>query len=108
MQTAPPDKLLNPPRCGGKSKEKSGFRSAERCLRSLSRQTPAIPMKFSEEDMVFISKPDRLLTRAHHHRADADAVGDFVAGINDHPVAFAQALDDFGFEAVGAAGLDGA
>jgi len=61
MQTAPPDKLLNPPRCGGKSKEKSGFRSAERCLRSLSRQIPAIPMRSPEEDMVFIGKPDRLL-----------------------------------------------
>ena len=61
MQTAPPDKLLKPPRCGGKSKEKSGFRSAERCLRSLSRQIPAIQMKFPEEDMVFISKSDRLL-----------------------------------------------
>jgi hypothetical protein len=60
-QPAPTDKLLNPPRCGGKSKEKSGFRSAERCLRSLSRRIPAIPMKFPEEDMVFISKSDRLL-----------------------------------------------
>jgi len=61
MQSAPTDKLLNPPRGGGKSKKKSGFRSAERCLRSLSRQNPAIPMKFLEEDMVFISKSDRLL-----------------------------------------------
>jgi hypothetical protein len=43
--------------------EKFGFRSAERCLRSLSRQTPIIQMKFPEEDMVFISKPDRLLVR---------------------------------------------
>jgi hypothetical protein len=42
MQSAPTDKLLNPPQGGGKSKEKSGFRSAERCLRSLSRQIPAI------------------------------------------------------------------
>jgi len=25
MQTAPPDKLLNPPRSGGKSKESSGL-----------------------------------------------------------------------------------
>ena len=58
---APTDKLLNPPRCGGKSKEKSGFRSAERCLRSLSRRIPAIPMKFPEEDIVFVSKSDRLL-----------------------------------------------
>jgi hypothetical protein len=64
MQTALPDKLLSPPRCGGKSKEKSGFRSAERCLRSLSRQIPAIPMKFPEEDMAFISKSDRLLDAA--------------------------------------------
>jgi hypothetical protein len=61
MQTAPPDKLLNPPRCGGKSKEQSGFRSAERCLRSLSRQIPAIQMRSPGEDMVFIGKPDRLL-----------------------------------------------
>jgi hypothetical protein len=52
---------LNPPRGGGKAKENSGFRSAERCLRSLSRQIPAIQMKFSEEDMVFIGTPDRLL-----------------------------------------------
>jgi hypothetical protein len=43
--------------CGGKSKEKSGFRSAERCLRSLSRRIPAIQMKFPEEDMVFIANP---------------------------------------------------
>ena len=61
MQPAPTDKLLNPPRGGGKSEEKSGFCSAERCLRSLSRQIPVIPMKFPEEDMVFISKSDRLL-----------------------------------------------
>ena len=61
MQTAPPDKLLKPPRGGRKSKEKFGIRSAERCLRSLSRQIPAIQMKFPEEDMVFISKSDRLL-----------------------------------------------
>jgi hypothetical protein len=50
-----------PPRGGGKSKEKSGFRSAERGLRSLLRQIPAIPMEFLEEDMVFIGNPDRLL-----------------------------------------------
>jgi hypothetical protein len=31
MQPAPTDKLLKPPRSGGKSKEKSGFRSAKRC-----------------------------------------------------------------------------
>jgi hypothetical protein len=61
MQSAPTDKLLKPPRGGGESKEKSGFRSAKRCLRSLSRQIPAIQMKFPEEDMVFISKSDRLL-----------------------------------------------
>jgi hypothetical protein len=63
MQTAAPDKLLNPPRCGGKLKWKSGFRSAERCLRSLSRRIPANPMKFPEGDMVFISKSDRLRGR---------------------------------------------
>ena len=61
MQSAATDKLLKPPRGGGKSKEKSGFRSAERRLRSLSRQISAIQMKFPEEDMVFISKSDWLL-----------------------------------------------
>ena len=61
MQRAPTDKLLKPPRGGGKSKKKSGFRSAERCLRSLSRQMPAIQKKFPEEDRVFIGKSDRLL-----------------------------------------------
>jgi hypothetical protein len=64
MQPAATDKLLNPPRGGEKSKEISGFRSAgsaERCLRSLSRQIPAIQMKFPEEDMVFISRSGRLL-----------------------------------------------
>jgi hypothetical protein len=61
MQSAATDKLLKPPQGGGKSKEKSGFRSAQRCLRSLSRQIPALPMKFPEEDMVFIGKSDRLL-----------------------------------------------
>ena len=30
MQSAPTDKLLNPPRCGGKSQGMPGFRSAER------------------------------------------------------------------------------
>jgi hypothetical protein len=60
-QSAPTDKLLNPPHCGGRLHEKSGFRSAERCLRSLSRQVPAIQMKFPEVDMVFIGKSDRLL-----------------------------------------------
>jgi hypothetical protein len=64
MQSAATDKLLEPPQGGGKSKEKSGFRSAQRCLRSLSRQIPAIPMKFPEENMVFISKSDRLLVSA--------------------------------------------
>jgi len=63
MQSAATDKLLKPPRGGGKSKEKSGFRSAKRCLRSLSRQIPAIPMEFPEEDMIFIGKSDRLLAR---------------------------------------------
>ena len=63
MQSAATDKLLKPPRGGGKSKGKPGFRSAKRCLRSLSRQVPAIPMKLPEEDMVFISKSDRLLAR---------------------------------------------
>ena len=61
MLSLPTDKLLKPPQGGGKSKEKSDFRSAERCLTSLSKQIPAIPMKFPEEDMVFIGKPDRLL-----------------------------------------------
>jgi len=61
MQPAPTDKLLKPPRGGGKSKKKSGFRSAERCLRSLSRRIPAYQMKFPEEEMVFIGKSDRLL-----------------------------------------------
>ena len=61
MQSAPTDKLLKPPPGGGKSKEKCGFRSAERCLRSLSRQTPVIPMESPEEVMVFIGKPDGLL-----------------------------------------------
>ena len=37
-QSAATDKLLKPPRGGGRSKEKSDFRSAKRCLRSLSRQ----------------------------------------------------------------------
>ena len=60
-QSAATDKLLKPPRGGGKAKEKSDFRSAERCLTSLSRQIPAIPIKFPEEDMVFISESDRLL-----------------------------------------------
>ena len=61
MQSSPTDKLLKPPRSGGKSEQKSGFRSAERCLRSLSRRIPVIQMKFPEEDLVFISKSDRLL-----------------------------------------------
>jgi hypothetical protein len=57
MQSAPTDKLLKPPQGGGKSKEKFGFRSAERCLRSLSRQIPAIPMEFPEEDRVSLASP---------------------------------------------------
>jgi hypothetical protein len=61
MQSAATDKLLKRPQGGGKLQEQSGFRSAERCLRSLSRQIPAIPMKFPAEDTVFISKSDRLL-----------------------------------------------
>ena len=44
-----------------KAKGKSGFRSAERCLGSLSRQVLATRIKFPEEDMIFIGKPDRLL-----------------------------------------------
>jgi len=66
-QFALTDKLLKPPRGGGKSKEKSGFRSAERCLRSLSRQIPAIPMRFPERDMAFIGKSDRLLGGGRFH-----------------------------------------
>ena len=64
MQSAPTDKLLNPPRDGEKSKEKFGFRSAERCLRSLSRQMLAIQMRFPEKDMMFISNSDRLLVQS--------------------------------------------
>ena len=41
--------------------EKSGFRSAERRLRSLSRQIPAIATKSLAEDTMFIGKPNRLL-----------------------------------------------
>jgi len=61
LQSALPDKLLNPPRGGGNLKEKSGFRSAERCLRSLSKQIPAIETKTLAEDTIFIGKSDRLL-----------------------------------------------
>ena len=61
MQSTLTDKLLKPPRGGGQSKQKSGLRSAERCLRSLSRQIPAIQIKLPEEDMAFVGKPDRLL-----------------------------------------------
>jgi hypothetical protein len=61
MQTSPPDKLLNPPRCGGKSKGTPGLRSAKRCLRSLSRQIPSVAMKILAEDTIFIGKSDRLL-----------------------------------------------
>jgi dCTP diphosphatase len=49
MQSAPTDKLLKPPRGGGKSKKKSSFCSAERCLRSLSRQIPASQRNFLKE-----------------------------------------------------------
>jgi len=52
MQPAPPDKLFNPPRCGGKSKGLPGLRGAKRGLRSLSRPIPASQRKFPEEDMV--------------------------------------------------------
>jgi hypothetical protein len=55
MQSAPTDKLPKPPQGGGKSKEQSGFRSAERCLRSLSRQIPSIAMNILAEDTI---KPD--------------------------------------------------
>jgi hypothetical protein len=63
MQSAPTDKRLKPPRGGGKLNDKSGFRSAKRCLRSLSRQTPFAAMKISAEDTTFIGKSDRLLGR---------------------------------------------
>jgi hypothetical protein len=43
-QTAWTDKLLNPPRCGGKLEGIAGLRSAERCLRSLSTQISSIAM----------------------------------------------------------------
>ena len=62
VQTAPPDKLLNPPRCGGTSKRSPSLRSAARCLRSLSRETPFIAKEFPAEDTLFIGKSDRLLT----------------------------------------------
>ena len=57
IPAAKSDRLLG----GGKSKQSSGFRGAERYLRNLSKQVSAIQMKFPEEDMVFIGKPDRLL-----------------------------------------------
>ena len=41
--------------------EKSGLCSAERCLRSLSRQIPDIAIKILAEDTTFIGKSDRLL-----------------------------------------------
>jgi hypothetical protein len=63
MPSTPTDKLLNPPRGGGKLMEKYGFRSAERCLRSLSKQIPAIATKTLAEDTIFIGKSDRLLAR---------------------------------------------
>ena len=61
MQSAATDKLPKPPRCGGKSGGIASLRSAGRCLRSLSRQIPASRIRFPEEDLVFIGKPDRLL-----------------------------------------------
>jgi hypothetical protein len=61
MQTAPTDKLLNPLRCGGKSKGIHGLCNAERCLRSLSRQIPAFTMKTLAKDTALIGKSDRLL-----------------------------------------------
>jgi len=61
MQPTPTDKLLKPPRGGGKSKETSGLRSAERCLRSLPKQIPVNQIEISEVDMAFIGKPSRLL-----------------------------------------------
>jgi hypothetical protein len=60
-QNAPTDKLLNPPRCGGKLHEKSDSCSAKRRLRSLSRQIPGIAIKILAEDTIFIGKSDRLL-----------------------------------------------
>ena len=42
-------------------KKKSGFRSAKRCLRSLSKQVPANATKTLAEDTIFIGKSDRLL-----------------------------------------------
>jgi hypothetical protein len=54
MQTARPNKLPNPPRRGGKPNENSGFRSAERCLRSLLGKFPSIAMKFLAEDGTFL------------------------------------------------------
>jgi len=56
-QSAAPDKLPNPPRCGGKSKERPGFRSAERCLGSRLRRSPVIQRRFPEEDMVSLASP---------------------------------------------------
>jgi hypothetical protein len=61
MQPTPTDKLLKPPRGGGKSKETSGFRSVERCLRNLPKQIPVNQIEISEVDMAFIGKPGRLL-----------------------------------------------
>jgi hypothetical protein len=55
------DKILKPPRGGGKTKEKSGFCSAERWCRSLLRQIPAGQMKFREEEMAFFGELNRLL-----------------------------------------------
>jgi hypothetical protein len=54
--------------------EKSGIRSAERCVRSLSRQGPAIATKILAEDTIFIGKSDRLLA-AHFSRGLFVAAG---------------------------------
>ena len=43
----------------------SSLRSAERCLRSLSRQITAIQIEFPDKNMVLIGKSDRLLGAAN-------------------------------------------
>ena len=67
-QSAATDKLLEPLRGGSNANRNAGSRSAERCLRSLSRQITAIAIKFPEEDMVLIGKSDRLLLHENFHR----------------------------------------
>jgi hypothetical protein len=47
MQAAPPDKLLNPPRCGGKSSGIQSLRSAGRCPWSRSRWNALSPTRFN-------------------------------------------------------------